>query len=293
MSGEPRPDSEPQTHPKRPGPALVARIIGALLCLSAGLKIFELFDYPRGGIGESLLLAASTVELLIGAALILRIWPRVFVPATTVLFIALAAMSVQGAARGIWRCGCLGPVPMPTWAMMIIDAAAAAALIWALLRSGRWRAQPVPTIAAAGLGAAIVGLMMGSMLYPRPLPITRYLSSQVIADSKTFTFHLKQFRGRPFYLNDFVRIDADLSRGKWKVILTRPRCPRCDRRLRSAGCRPEGDERVAIIQVGGEPDWTPPVECDAVLGHLSGDKTWVFEAPLIFRLADGIVTEAR
>src|SRR5262249_47004440 len=136
MSEEPRPDREPQTHPKRPSPALVVRIIGALLCLSAGLKIFELFDYPRGGIGESLLLAASSVELLVGAALILRIWPGVFVPATTLLFIALATMSMQGAARGIWRCGCFGPVPMPTWAMMIIDAAAAAALIWALLRSG-------------------------------------------------------------------------------------------------------------------------------------------------------------
>jgi hypothetical protein len=292
MSGEPRPDKQPQTHPKRPGPALVARIIGALLCLSAGLKIFDLFDYPRGGIGESLILAASSVELLVGAALILRIWPGVFVPATALLFIALATMSMLGAARGIGHCGCLGPVPMPPWAMMIIDAAAAAALIWSLQGSGQWRVQPVPTVAASSLGAAFIGLVMGSMLYPRPLPITRNLSSEAIADSRTFTVRPDQFRGRPFYLNDFIRIDADLTRGKWKVILTRPRCPRCDRRLRSAGCRPEGDERVAIVQVGGKPDWTPPVECDAVLGHLGGDKIWVFEAPLIFRLADGVVTEA-
>src|SRR5262245_42010396 len=111
MSGEPRPDSEPQTHPKRPGPALVARLIGALLCLSAGLKIFELFDYPRGGTAESLLLVASSVELLLGAALVFRIWPRVFVPAAALLFIMLAVMSAGGAARNVPRCGCLGPVP--------------------------------------------------------------------------------------------------------------------------------------------------------------------------------------
>jgi hypothetical protein len=290
MSGEPRPDSKPRTPPKQPGAALVARTIGALLCVSAGLKIFELFDNPSGGIGESLLLAASSVELLLGVALILRIWPKVFVPAAALLFIMLAVMSAGGAARDVRRCGCLGPVPMPLWAMMFIDAAAAAALIWTLLGSGRWRDRPVPVM-AAGIGVVFVGLIMGSVVYPKVPPITRDLSPRVIADSETFRFDPVRFRDRPFYLKEFIRIDADLNRGKWRVILTRPHCPRCDRRLRAIGCRPEGDERVAIIQVGGERDWTPPVECQAVLGYLGGDKTWIFDAPLIFRLADGIVID--
>jgi hypothetical protein len=277
------------------------RIIGGLLCLAAGLKIFELFDYPtQEGIGWSLSMAGSSVELLVGAALMFRVWPSFSVPAAGLLFIVLAAASMIGTARSIPRCDCLGPIPMPPWAMMILDAAAATALIWTELGSARWRDRHLQALTAVGLGAAFVGLVMGAMFYQRKLPTTRELSSQVIAESRTFTIAPERFRGRRFFLIDFIRIDADLSRGidadlsrgKWKV-LTRPWCPRCDRRLRSGGCRPEGDERVAIIQVGGEPGWPPPGECDAAFGYLSRDKTWVFEAPLTFRLSDGNVTEAR
>jgi hypothetical protein len=292
MNGETRSESEPEADPKPPHPIPVARIVGVLLCLAAGLKVFELFDYPEEGIGWGLTLIGSSVELLVGAALIFRVWPSVCVPAAGLLFILLAHMSMIAAAREFPRCDCLGPVPMPPWAMMIVDAAAATALIWTHLASGRSRVQPVPAL-AAGLGAAFVGLMMGSISYQKPPPVTKTLTAQLIANSETFTIDPGRFRGRPFYLIDFIQIDADLSRGKWKVILTRSRCPRCDRRLRAGGCRPEGEERVAFVQVGGKPDWSPPEPCEGVLGYLSRDKTWDFEAPLTFRVVDGIVTEAR
>ena len=178
---------------------------------------------------------------------------------------------------------------MPPWAMMILDGAAATALIWTLLGSGRWRDQHLPRLAAASIVAGFVGLTTGSIYYRKPPPNNRYLSSQLIAESDVFTITPDRFKDRPFYLADFIRIDADLRRGKWKVILTRPWCPRCDRRLRAIGCEAEGDERVAIVQVGGKQDWPPPRECKAVLGYLTEDKTWIFDAPLIFRLADGVV----
>jgi hypothetical protein len=291
MNGEPQPEGEIGTRPRRPGPALVSRIVGAFLCVAAGLKIFDLYDYPPEGIGWSLSLIGSTVELLIGGALILGVRPSVSVPAAGLLFILLATVSLIGAARGIPRCGCLGPVPMPMWVMTILDAAAAAALAWSVLSSGRWRDRPIPVLAAACLGPAFVGLTLGSILYPKKLPVAPNLQAELNSRADRFEIDPNRFRGRPFFLNRFVRIDADLTRGRWKVILTRPWCPRCDRRLRAVGCAGEGDERVAIVQVGGKQDWPPPRECRAVLGYLSGEKTWVFDAPLIFRLADGVVIE--
>ena len=194
-------------------PRRCSRIVGAFLCLAAGLKIFELYDYPHGGIGERALLVASGVELLLGVALLLRVWPRVFVPATALLFIAPAATSMIGAGRDVRRCGCLGPITMPPWAMMILDGAAATALIWTLLGSGRWRDQPLPRLAAASIMAGFVGVTIGSIQYRKPLPNTRYLSSQLIAESDVFTITPDRFKDRPFYLADFIGIDGDLRRG--------------------------------------------------------------------------------
>ena len=116
----------------------------------------------------------------------------------------------------------------------------------------------MPVLAAAGIGAAFFGLTIGSMLYPKKLPVAPNLQAELDSKSSRFEIDPDRFRGRRFFLNRFVQIDADLTRGRWKVILTRAKCPRCDRGVRSAGCSPEGDERVAIVQVGGERDWGPP-----------------------------------
>jgi hypothetical protein len=150
-----------------------------------------------------------------------------------------------------------------------------------------------PTLAGAAIGAVFVGVMTGSLLYRKTPPTGLALSRRVIAQTRTFTISPERFLERPFFLLDFIQSDADLSKGKWKVILTRSGCPRCDRRLRSVGCRPEGDERVALVQAGGKPGWTPPGECQATFGYLSRDKTWVFDAPLTFRVVDGVVKGIR
>jgi hypothetical protein len=66
--------------------------------------------------------------------------------------------------------------------------------------------------------------------------------------------------------------------------------------LRSGGCRPEGDESVAVVVARGRGEsgkgWALPEGCPAVLGELSPDKGWSFDPPMIFRLVDNKVVEA-
>jgi hypothetical protein len=296
MSSETQTHSESKAHVRRPNAALVARVIGGLLCLAAGLKIFELFDSYGEGIGWTFALIGASIELLVGAALVLRVWPSITVPAAAALFLLMATISLIGASRQAKRCGCLGPVPMPPWAMLVIDAVAAALLIRQMRPPGSWQNPRLLPEHAACLAAVLLGLPLGSILYKRSWPITTNLSEDVIRHARIFTIIPGQFEDRPFYLGPFIRIDADLSKGEWKVILTRPRCRKCDRMLRSGGCQPVGNERVAVVLVeekkasNGTP-WALPEGCQAVVGHLDPEKTWHFDPPMTFRLTDGKVTE--
>lgn len=276
----------------RPGPILVERVVGGLLVLAAGLKVFELYDYPAEGIGRVITMIGAAIELLVGLALVLRVWSSVTVPAAAQLFVVLGTISMIGWGRDIARCDCMGPVPMSPGVMAILDLSALAALAWALVASGRVRLHYSPALAAALFVPGILGLMLGSILYEPNEPTARSLD-QHLAVNRTVKLDPPRFRGRPFYLGKYITIDADLSRGRWKVILTRAGCPRCDRGVRAAGCRPEGDERVAVVWGGERTEAPLPAGCDAVVGHLAREKTWIFDAPATFHIVDGQVVAVR
>lgn len=297
MSVDTPPDGEPPARPSRRGAGLVPRVIGALLCLAAGLKIFDLFDSYGAGVGWTIAMTAASVELLIGAALVLRVWPSVVEPVGGLLFVLLGSVALIATTRGAALCGCLGEVPMPPWVLLIFDAAAAVALLWKPRTSGRYRGRHFGRLDAACAGAFFVGATIGSVLYERYIPVTRAISEELIGGSNPFTIDPNRFRGQPFFLRRFIRIDADLSRGRWKVILTRPGCRKCDRLIRSEGCQPEGDERVAVVltprQGADDRDWELPEGCQAIRGELDPKKTWEFQPPLVFHLKDNKVIEAR
>ena len=288
---ETTPLADHQAHPVSTAETRLIRSIGVLLCLAAGLKLFDLFDSYGEDPGWSVSLIASTFELLVGVALTAGVWPSVVVPVGGLLFLMLTAVAIIGTARGASRCGCLGAVPLPPWIPMIVDAAAAAVL----LRAPRSRLpRQFVWLDGACILAFLVGTTIGSASYPTFLAVTRNISEELIADAKFFEINPSRFRGQPFFLRRFIRIDADLSRGRWKVILTKPGCRKCDRMLRGAGGRPEGDEQVAVVVARGprpaDQQWTLPEGCQAVLGELSPKKTWDFKPPLTFHLTDGKVT---
>lgn len=277
---------------------LVLRAIGALLCLGAGLKILDLFDSWGEGVGWTLALIASSVEMVAGVGLMAGVWPSVFRPAAGLLFVLLSAVSMIGATRGVASCGCLGAVPMPPWVLMVVDLAAAVVLLWGPRASEKYRGRQFVGLDAACIGAFFMGTTIGSVAYPRHVNVTTPLSVELIQRSGEFEIDPHRFRGQPFFLAPFIHLDGDLMHGRWEVILTRPGCRKCDRMIRAEAGRPEGDERVAVVlppRVGGDDrDWEMPEGAKAIRGELTPpDKRWIFVPPMVFHVVDGKVVDAR
>ena len=253
-------DTQPETRWRirlaRPGPALVARVLGGVLCIAAALKVVNLFLPHADEIGMTFPLIGSAVELFVGAALLLRIQPSVSVPAGGLLFLLLGGASLIGAVRGTASCGCLGMVPMPPWLMLVLDGAAAMALLWGPLTSGGLRSKRALVIGAAGLATFLGGLGVGTILYP---PRAKAATTpEEVAAAKVVVIDPALLAGRPFLLLPYIRTDVHLSRGDWKVIFVNPDCHLCERRLRGSLCKPTGDEGVAVVLVKDQAGLDPP-----------------------------------
>jgi hypothetical protein len=253
----------------------------------------DAFAAPDHAPESTLALVGSGVELTLGLALMLRLWPAVSAPAAGLLFALLAGVSLIGTTRGAASCRCLGALAAPPWILLIFDVGAAAFLLGRLRTSAPIRGTQAWVFVAAGVGFLFVGLAIGSIAYPRSGAATPATSAKAIAAARTVIIEPARLEGRPFFLLQFIRIDADLSRGEWKVIMARPGCRKCDRRLKSGECKPDGQERVAVVLADENEGWNLPGECEAVVGRLSKEKTWLFEAPLIVRLRGGRVSAAR
>ena len=242
----------------------------------------------------SLAVVGSAVEVVIGLALILRFRPSITVPAAGVLFVLMAGVSGVGTFRGVASCGCFGTVVVPPWVMLVFDVAVAGALLWGLKASGALRQKQAAAIIAACIASGFVGIAVGSVLYPSLGAVTSVLSPDAIAGAKTVFITPRDLPSdQPFPLLPYIRIDADLSQGEWKVIFARAGCQRCERRLREGGCEPDGQECVAVVLAEEKKDWVLNENCEAVLGHLSSDKIWSFDAPLTLKLTDGRLAKAK
>jgi hypothetical protein len=270
---------------------LTVRALGGVLCLAAVLKGMFGFGSTLDRFESILSQVGSVVELAVGVVLVLRIRPSISVPVGSMLFVLLAGVSWIGTVRGAANCGCFGAIALPPWIMLVFDGGAAVALIGWSRSSGAWSKTQDAALVAACIGGAYVGMGVGSIIYPRLGPVATASSPEAIAAADTVIIDPADLRGRAFLLLPYIRIGADLSRGEWKVILAKPGCSRCEQRLRAGECEPDGKERVAVVLGKEKEGWNLYTECRAVLGQLNADKKWQFEAPLIFRLTDGRVTE--
>lgn len=284
-------DQVPSGPPKPYRSPLIALGFGAFLCLAGGLKLYQIYDTSPEGIEGTFALVGASVELIVGIAVVLRIRPAVSERAAGLLFVLLTAISLIGTTRGYSKCGCLGDLPSPPWLLLIVDLAGAAALLWRPLIADRPPGKAFGFLDGAFLGAFFVGMAIGSIMFPRFLAVTTNLDEAQIAAANSFTIEKHRFLGRRFSLIPSIQIDADLSKGRWKVVLTRSGCRRCNRQLRSSLCRTEGDERLAIVLARKDAGWKPPEGCQAVVGSLDPNKEWSFDAPMTFELEDGKVLQ--
>jgi hypothetical protein len=275
----------------RPWADLTMQTLGGVLCLAAVLKALNAFTSQAADFASFSALVASVVELVVGAALFLRFRPSVSLYAGGLLFVLLAGVSWIGTIRGYASCGCFGAVALPPWILLVFDGAAAAALLWNMRTSGTWTEKQAIAFVAACIAIAYIGTAVGSVIYPRLGVVTSVLSPETIEAASTVIISPGEIQsGRRFPLMPYIQSDVDLSRGNWKIILAKPGCPRCEQRLRGGECQPDSQERVAVILAKETTGWALPERCKAVLGWLSSEKYWNFDAPLIIRLVDGRVS---
>jgi hypothetical protein len=253
------------------------------------MKGAKAFANAGAGGWPAVMLVGAGIELVIGLALVLQIWRRVTVPAAALLFVLLAGVSLVGVQRGVAGCGCFGPLAVPPWATLAFDAAAAVVLLTRLLPAIPAGDPRTNRLFLACLASLSAGIIAGSILYPRPGEST----ADAHPPGVVVTLNRDALRERTFPHLDQIRIDADLARGAWKLILVRPGNHKCERALRDGECKPEGGERVAVVLVDPDPTWALPRVCPAVLGQLREGVRWDFELPMVLRLADGRVIEAR
>jgi hypothetical protein len=224
--------------------------------------------------------------------LALRAWPKAAESAGLLLFVYLSGIAVIGTVRGVSDCGCFGSLSLPPGLLLAFDVVSAGALLWGLSRRfggiPNWT-PPFPIGLVVGLW---LGLATGSALYPRLGNTTRSLYREAIEAAESVILDTSELANRKLSLLAFIRIDADLSQGRWKLILARAGCPRCESRLRGGECGSEGGERLAVILAEKKKNWKPPSECNAIVGSLDPAKRWIFEAPLVLRLVEGRVVEA-
>jgi hypothetical protein len=273
---------------------IACRALGAVLCVAAVLKAVIAFSAPLAGLDTMLALAGSSVEVVIGAALILGFRPSVSLPAAALLFVMLAGASSIGTVRGVASCGCFGTLAVPPWVTLIFDTGAAIVLLWGARTFDIVKQRRTIVLTAGCIVSALMGMAVGSAIYPRLGAVTSMHSPEAVLAADTVIIDPSTLRsGQPFPLLPYIRIDADLSEGDWKIIIARAACRKCERRLRGGECEPEGDERVAVVLAEEKKGWVLSKECEAIVGVLSPDKIWSFEAPLTVWLKDGRFLKAR
>ena len=266
----------------RPWSDYTERTLGAVLCFAAALKGVHAFNSPGEGLVTFLTVLGSCVEVVIGVSLLLRFRPSISVPAASLFFALMAGAAWIATVRGAASCGCFGSVEVPPRVMLLVDAGAAAALLLGLRRSGATSQQRTAILLATCSASFLISIVVGSALHltPRSLATLRSPNGMNLEESDLRL-------GEPFIMIQYIQIDADLSQGEWKIIFVDSECRICKQTLRGGECKPEGQERVAVIQVDRNEGWTLYKECHAVLGRMVSSKNWNISTPRTMRLKDG------
>ncbi len=263
------------------------RTLGAVLCTAAILKRADSFNSPDESGGMILAVVGTAVEVVIGVALLLRFRPSISVPAASLFFALMAGVAWFDSVTGAASCGCFGPVEVAPRVMLLFDVGAVATLLWGLRGSGAFSQQRTVALLATCVVGFLISVGVVSVVQLKQVSQTAAVSPVGIAAGGTTLLESDLRLAQPFILLPYIEIDAELSQGEWKIIFANSECRTCKQVLRGGGCKPEGQERVAVILVNRDEGWTLYKECQAVLGRLVPGKNWNISTPRTFRLSHG------
>jgi|GEM_PF-2905538 len=266
---------------------LFQRFSGAVLCTAAVFKTFSEYSSDEGNGLNWLLLITAGIEFVVGLAIVGRLRPKITIPAASLLFTILMGVAGLGTARGVASCHCFGAVQIPPPVLLTFDLLAVIAFLPTLFPTFRSMDGRAKTLIAAHFGCLYFGILIGLFLYPHLGTVAYDVTREALEAAKTVMLRPNTFRGKAEPLLDLIQIDADLTRGRWTVILARAGCPRCERELQNGGCLPKDGGQIAVIFVKDKAPGILPRNCPAIQGTLDDSKIWDFQAPLKFQVADG------
>ncbi len=223
-------------------------------------------------------------ESALGLALLLGLWPRIARHAAAMFFACGSIVSASKGLRGAATCGCFGELRVSPWATMILDAAAALALVVLCRRTGPGRPGTLRLAAFAGL-MALVALPLALTASQGPL----YLESGevVLAPGQLVVLEPERWVGRRFPLLEHIDVGSKLAQGEWTVVLYHDQCPKCRKRIalerRTAG----REGKLALVEM--PPYSAAPPPAGALHGRLSNAFERFAVAPLVVRLREGTV----
>jgi len=310
---------------------VVRIVLGLILLTAAALKGHQL---ATGPVAETslftsrwFLICVVEFELFFGLWLLSGLYPRRTWQAALVCFSAFACVSLYKALSGEATCGCFGRVPVSPWYTLILDLAAAVALV--LCRPARGTVtSPLPLagegpgvragallfpLAAepSGLSARLrrrLGWVLGIFLaagIPGALAMGTYHapmlddSGDIFGDSQFVVLKPDTWVGRRFPLIEQIEVRAALGEGDWLVLLFHKTCPACRmaiiqlQHLRSRPGSWAETRRIALVEV---PPFGNTIRADVaspdprwVYGRLRAVKEWFVKTPIAIVLKDGEV----
>jgi hypothetical protein len=282
------------------GAWLLARVaIATLLVMAAGAKGWTMFAlgghvWPRDT--DQILAAAQVAcELGVAAWLLAGVYARLVHRLALGLFGVFSMYTGWLALGGAPSCGCFGAVRVSPWLALALDLGVLAALIGFPPPDLMGRTRGWPLLRAWLASAGIAGTLAAALLLASPsLPTLVGIENS----GRLEVLDPAAWVGQSFPLLPYIVRDRDLSSGNWLVVLFRADCEHCRRLIQNLDQyrgKSVHSEHVMLIEV-------PPRSLDAkpladatpgaALAHLEADRIWFVQAPVLVRLADGMVTEA-
>lgn len=279
---------------------VIRTLAGLILLIAAGLKAHQLATEPVANRDifsyRWSMTAMVEFEIVFGLWLLSGLHKRLSWLLAILCFSGFSVVTIYKALSGESSCGCFGRVQVNPWYTLIFDVTVVLALLIfrPSPREGRltrhYRLKMAVTVGLALIAGIPAGLLMSS--YAAAITPIR---STTIGESKFIILEPRLWVGGDFPLLEHIKIDRELARGKWLVVLYRDDCsgcaealPKCEQMAERLAVDKDFPQ-IALIAV-------PPYEKDSpanlskcVRGRLLDSKEWFVETPAIILLADSKV----
>jgi hypothetical protein len=271
-------------------------LVGLLLLAASILKAYQLiFDRSMIGLNTTdrfFLFVQIALEYGLALFVLSGLYWRRLWWVVLALFVGFASYSLYLAIGGVTSCGCFGPVTVSPWWTFLLDIAIVFGLLWEVSGSPKVSGEELAhgpsasRLAIAGLVFvfSVVGFIAALQ------PTHSQAESGLIAEvGGVIILEPGDWVGHKLPIADYI--DADLSHGRWTVLLHRHDCPQCQQEL------PKYEqlstvEQVALVEV---PPFSKIVHNSggaAAYGRLSDEREWFVQTPVEIILEDGIVVAA-